>query len=103
MKISSLFLPVALSCILLLGGCASPNTTVRTADDRPALAFQDAPKDALLFVDELSMGPANQYNGRPKVLMIEPGMHNVRVTVNSKILFEQRVFVESSTKTIKLH
>lgn len=86
-----------------LCSCAMPSTSVRTVDDRPTLAFKNAPANAVLFVDGLNMGPANQFDGDPKTLVVESGTHNVRVTVNQEIIFEQRVFVEGSLKTITIH
>ena len=86
--------------ILLLGGCAMPVTTVKTIDDRPALAFKNAPEGAVLFVNGLNMGPANEYNGDPKILNVETGTHSLRITANGAVIFEQRVFVESALKTI---
>lgn len=86
--------------IVALCSCTMPTTIVRTVDDRPTLAFKGAPEGALLYIDGLSMGPVGQYDGETKVLTVEPGTHTVRVTVNSVAIYEQRVFVESSLKTI---
>jgi hypothetical protein len=83
-----------------LCSCTMPNTSVRTIDDRPTLAFIGAPEGAVVFVDGLNMGVAGQYDGEPKVLIVEPGTHVVRVTLGNDVVYEQRVFVESSLKTI---
>lgn len=85
---------------LFCAGCTMPNTSVRTVDDRPTLAIKGAPEGALLFVDGLNMGLANQYDGNPTILTVEPGTHIVRVVVNNSAIYEQKVFVESSLKTI---
>ena len=79
-----------------------PTTTVRTVDDRPTLAFKGAPEGAILYIDGLDMGPVYQYDGVHMVLTVEPGTHTVRVTVNNEAIYEQRVFVESSLKTITI-
>jgi hypothetical protein len=84
----------------LLCGCSLPVTTVSTIDDRPALAFKGAPEGAVLFVDGLNVGSAAEYNGNPKILNVQPGTHTLRITANGGVLYEQRVFVESSLKTI---
>lgn len=86
--------------ITMLCSCAMPVTTVRTVDDRPTLAIKGAPENATLFIDGLNMGLANAFNGDPAVLTIEPGTHVVRVAVGATVIYEQRVFVESSLKTI---
>jgi archaellum component FlaG (FlaF/FlaG flagellin family) len=77
-----------------------PTTSVRTVDDRPALAFKSAPEGSIVFVDGLNMGAANEFDGDPKALTVEPGTHTVRITVNNTVIYEQRVFVESALKTI---
>ena len=80
--------------------CSMPNTSVRTVDDRPTLVFKGSPENAVLYVDGINMGAASQYNGEPKALVVESGTHVVRITLGSEIVYEQRVFVESSLKTI---
>ena len=97
-----------LALVFTLCSCM-PTTTVRTVDDRPTLAFKGAPAGATLYIDGLNMGPVAQYNAEPKdtyeptkVLTIEPGTHTVRVTVNNEVIYEQRIFVESSLKTITI-
>jgi len=88
--------------MLALGGCALPVTTVQTVDDRPGLVFIGAPENAVLYLDGVNMGAVAQYNADPKVLTVEPGTHTVRVISGSTVLYDQRIFVESSRKTIKL-
>jgi hypothetical protein len=100
-----------LLCILALVaslpyGCAMPTTTVRTIDDRPTIAIKGAPEGAMLFIDGLNMGLANQYagenarSGQPTALTVEPGTHMVSITLNGATIYEQKVFVDSSLKTI---
>jgi hypothetical protein len=82
--------------------CSLPVTTVRTIDDRPSLVIKGAQESSVLFVDGLNMGPARKYDGDPHALSVEPGTHTVSITENNKPVFEQRVFVESSQKTITI-
>jgi hypothetical protein len=86
-----------------LCSCAMPNTAVRAVDDRPSIAIKGAPPDAILLVDGLPMGVANQYDGEPRTLTVEAGSHTVSVAIGNQVIFEQRVFVESSLKTITVH
>lgn len=89
---------------LALAACAMPSTTVRTTDTRPSLAVEGAPRGSHLFVDGNSVGEAAAYDGRPAVLLVEPGTHVVDVRDTSgKVIFRQTVFVESETKTIQVH
>jgi hypothetical protein len=87
-----------ITCVIC--GCPMPQTSVRTVDDRPTLAFKGAPEGSILFVDGISMGTASQYDGDPNVLTVEPGTHNVRIIASDTVVYEQKVFVESALKTI---
>jgi hypothetical protein len=84
--------------------CAAPNTSVRTVDSRPALAFEGAPAGAQVFLDGVAAGAAGSYDGQPLVLRVEPGAHDVEIRdAAGRVIFRQRTFVESETKTIQVH
>jgi uncharacterized lipoprotein YajG len=88
----------------MLGACAMPTTTVRTTDTRPSLVISGATGGSTLYVDGQSVGPAASYDGHPSVLKVEPGTHEVDLRdASGRILFRQKVFVESETKTIEVH
>lgn len=89
---------------ILLSACAMPSTTVRTTDTRPGLSFVGASAGATVYVDGILAGPAEQYDGQPGVLTVEPGTHEVAVKApDGSVLIERAVFVESEIKTIKVH
>ena len=98
---------IILSCALLsvfaIGCNTYPVTNVSTIDSRPTLSFIGASEGEILLVDGINMGLVSQYNGNPRVLRVEPGTHEVTVTVNNKIIFQQSVFVESENKVISIH
>jgi hypothetical protein len=90
--------------LLLLAACSMPATTVRTADTRPAIAIEGAPAGSRLFIDGNSAGEASAYNGQPGVVRVEPGTHEVDIRdASGRVLFKQKVFVESETKTVVVH
>lgn len=89
---------------VLLSACATPSNTVRTTDTRPGLAFDGAPAGAKVYVDGILVGEAEQYDGQPGVLIVEPGTHQVSVKgLDGTVLFERKIFLESEIKTIKVH
>jgi len=94
---------------LLLTGCAMPSTVVRTVDTRPSLAISGAPAGAMLVVDGQNAGRAEAYDGErtdgsPRVLLVEPGTHEIEILDRAgKVIFRQKIFVESETKTIQVH
>lgn len=97
MKIKLLFLGML---ILFSFGCAMPATTVKTVDTRPSISITGAPQDAALFVDGLDMGIAGQYDGHPKILLIEPGTHRIEIRKDGALIYQQVIFVESELKNI---
>lgn len=95
---------LALAAALVLGACAGPTTVVRTVDTRPALAIAGAPGGTVLFVDGAAVGDPRDYDGRPNILRVEPGTHQVDIRDRAgNVLFSQRVFVESELKTVQVH
>lgn len=89
--------------ITMIAGCAYPGTTAQVVDDRPSIAVQGAPKDAVLYVDDLNMGLADTYDGRPKVLLLEPGKHKIEIKSEGHILLSEKVFLGSgSMKTFSV-
>ena len=95
---------LAVFLMVFLAACSMPSTVVKTPDTRPSLAFEGAPEGAVLFLDGVRTGPANQYDGQPNILLVEPGTHRVTITgADGAVLLEQKVFVESELKTLKVH
>ncbi len=88
--------------LTLLAGCSMPTTKVQTADERPSISVQGAPRGAILFVDGLAMGRADQYAGAPEILRLEPGIHEIRLVQNGAVIFAQRIFLDSAHKTISV-
>lgn len=95
------FLTITLAA-MLLGGCAMPTTTVKSVDSRPGIIIAGAPDGALLLVDGITIGKADDYNGAPQVLTVEPGTHRITVQLGGVSLYDQQVFVDSETKTIRV-
>jgi prepilin-type processing-associated H-X9-DG protein len=95
---------LTLAGALALASCVGPTTTVRTVDTRPALAISGAPSGSVLFVDGHAVGDPSDYDGRPNILRVEAGTHQVDIRDRGgNVLFSQRVFVESELKTVQVH
>jgi hypothetical protein len=95
---------LALAAAVAMAACAAPTTVVRTVDTRPALAFSGAPSGTVLYVDGAAVGDPSDYDGRPNILRVEPGTHQVEIrNRGGAVLFSQRVFVESELKTVQVH
>lgn len=81
--------------LVVLAACALPQTTVKTGAAPPALFVIGAPLGAMLYVDGLVMGPAKSYDGKPNVLAVLEGAHQVEVRQGDAKLFSDKVFVSN--------
>jgi hypothetical protein len=89
-----------LAAILIAASCSYPSSRTDIPDERPSLAFTNAPNDAVVYVDGQQMGLAPDFNGTDRVLLVEPGNHVVEVRVGSQVLLSRRVFLSGpATKT----
>lgn len=94
----------AMLMLLAFSGLAAcdiryPNTGVVIADERPTIAFSSAPKGSQVFIDGVAMGPADEFDGQNKVLLVEPGTHVVEVRRKGGVLLSERVFLgEGATR-----
>ena len=94
------FWSILLICFFLFN-CSLPVTKIETGDSRPVLAIKGAPGNSKLYIDGLMVGNANDYDGSPHVLIIEPGTHDVSIKTGSgNSIYNQKIFVESGLKTI---
>ena len=97
---------VFFSVMILMNGCACvyPTSSVGVVDDRPSVVIQNAPEDAVLLVDGLDMGRASLYEGKKKVLLLEPGTHKVEVMHNGEMIHSEIIFLgDGETKALKVH
>ena len=94
---------IAVALVLTLSACALPQTTVRTGATQPGLIVQGASSGAVLYVDGLSMGPAEQYDGKPKVLAVLAGVHTLEIHQGSTVIFHDKaLFTNGETHPIRL-
>lgn len=98
MKIS-----ILAAALLFLSACSLPQTTVRTGAAQPSLIVEGAPAGAILIVDGVSMGPAMQFDGKPKVLAVVEGVHTLEIRQGSTVIFRDKaLFSGGETHPIKL-
>ena len=83
----------ACAVLLIVAACAYPTTRTDIPDERPSLAFTNAPEGSTVWVDGLQMGAAHDFNGTDRVLLVEPGNHVVEVRMGERVLLTRRVFL----------
>jgi hypothetical protein len=95
---------LSILALMFLSACALPNTSVRTSSIRPTLAIVGAPENAMLYVDGVPMGVANQFNGQSKVLTIEEGAHRIEVRLDGRAVHSERILVSTGElKTVHVN
>ena len=94
---------IVTALMLLAAGCTYPSERVDTVPEEPAIIVIGAPEGAILRVDGLDMGPAAQYDGKQKALIIQPGTHVVTVESGGSERFREKIFVTGSDiRTIRV-
>ncbi|PUA20596.1 hypothetical protein C7W93_12890 [Glaciimonas sp. PCH181] len=89
--------------LLMLSACALPDTQVKTGSVSPSLSIHGAPPNAVLYVDGLAVGNADQYNGT-KILAIEEGMHQIQIKQGERVLHAEKIVVSSGeTRTVTMN
>ena len=86
---------VVVTLLLALSGCVLPQTTVRTGSSGPSITVKGAPVGAVLYVDGLAMGAAQQFDGKPNILAVLEGAHQVEIRQGANVIFSEKVFVSS--------
>lgn len=86
---------IVAALVSILAGCALPESRVTTGALRPTIAVKGAPADAMLVVDGLFMGYAKLYDGAPKVLLVEEGVHQVELRQGSNVIHSEKVFISN--------
>lgn len=89
----------------MVQGCAYPEPAkVEQKENRPTIGVSGAPEGAILYVDGLLMGKANDYDGTKRVLLIERGKHLIEITsAQGKKIHSETVFLSDSvTKVIQV-
>lgn len=91
---------IIVASTLMLGACALPHSQTASGTVRPTLAVAGAAPDALLYIDNVLMGPVSQYDGHTNVLKIEEGMHRVAIVRNGNVLHEEKIYAAGGENKI---
>ncbi len=94
---------IVLLLSILLFACVYPTESVQQGAERPTLVIRGASASSMLYVDDLGLGKANQYNGKPNKLLIETGRHNIKIMDNGAVIYTEDIFVSGGElKTISI-
>ncbi len=84
-----------ISAIFLTGCVQWPTEKQSISDLRPGISFKAQNTDLLdgrVILDGLDMGQAKDYQEGVAMMRILPGPHRLNVTLNGKIILDERIF-----------
>ena len=87
-----------LMVLVLVAGCAMPTSTTSSKNENPGVLVVGAPPGAVVYVDGLEMGLAEQY-AEKQALEVLPGRHVVEIRSDSSVIHREEIF--SGTGSIR--
>lgn len=83
---------------LFIVSCSGYNSVqMSSTENRPSIIIPNGTSDAILYVDDISMGSTKQFRKKP--LFVEEGVHLIRVIANNEILYQKKVFLNTGQVT----
>lgn len=91
--------------MLVLNACEMPTTVTKTGPVAPpTLAVVGTPPNAMLYVDGLYIGLADDYNGKNRVLSLLEGVHEIQIRSGGAVIHQEKILsVVGETKIIRLN
>lgn len=95
-------LPLALALLITAtAGCGGgPYRRVDTGRDEGYVLFSGGRSSQEVYVDGVNRGTANDFDGKPDVLAVVPGVRDVEVRQDGRVILRQRVFIGTGTTKI---
>jgi hypothetical protein len=94
-------LKISLLVILaLLSGCGWFHGAKPSGPKPPELIVTGVPAGALLLVDGVQSGDAQEAPNRTRVLTVAPGIHTVEVKIGDRIVYREGVDLASGDKRV---
>ena len=94
MKMRSVRILLYLSALLALAACAMPTKSTEAPVESPSLMVIGSPENAILFVDGIEVGPAENFSGE-QVLVVVPGRHLVEIRRGGSTLATREIFADA--------
>ena len=87
----------AFAGLALCVGCSQIPTEKQSAVDmRPQISFKivnESTMGARVFVDNLDMGPIQDYQENQAALKVLPGKHIVSIVLHDRVVYEESIYV----------
>ncbi|MDY6855387.1 MAG: PEGA domain-containing protein [Thermodesulfobacteriota bacterium] len=87
---------------LFLAGCGTPKESTFGVGNEGTLRIICSPNSAKVFVDGVSMGKANRYDGDPGYIKLDSGTHRIEIRKEGYIPYTKEVYSSRSLQTIEV-
>jgi hypothetical protein len=89
--------------LVLVGlGCGTPKEATLGVGNEGTLRILCEPSDAKVFVDGVSMGEANRYDGKPGYIKLSSGTHKIEIKKEGYDPYIREVYASQSLQTIEV-
>ena len=70
------------------------------APDPSQFVVTGAPKDSIVFIDDVQQGQAAELNDRPQLVDTTPGQHKVEVRFGDTIVYRENIYIKSGERRV---
>ncbi len=93
---------VSLVLVFILLGCGTPREATIGVGNEGALKILCNPSDAEVFIDGVSMGETNRYDGKPGYIKLSSGTHKIEIKKEGYAPYSRDVYASHSLQTIEV-
>lgn len=86
--------------LLLATGCHAPQEYIKARSDSGKIIFRVQPQDARVSVDGDPVGLARDFSGRPVILEVPAGVHQIELRRDGYEPYRTRVYLNDTLETI---
>ena len=83
--------------IILIMGCGLPQGTVKGVGNEGLLKIIATPEDAIVYVDGIKAGEAQDFNGKPGLLKLTSGTHVIELKAEGYDPYRREVYSSNNS------
>lgn len=88
--------------VWIMTGCGTPKEATIGVSNEGLLQILCSPGDAEVFVDGVSMGKANKFDGKPGYIKLDSGTHKIEIKKEGFAPYTRDVFAGKSLQTVEI-
>ena len=85
--------------VAMLSACSWFHPKPRIPDPSQFLVT-GAPKDSIVFVDDVQQGQAAESGGKPRLVDTTPGEHKVEIRFGDTVVYRENIYIKSGERRV---